>query len=131
MKFDPTITLAVVVSIATIISPVLTTLINNRFHLALKRLELQRHKITICEEYLASLGAYLAEGEFNLFSEYRQKLSIALIYADVFSSKLMLETNSYLTCREESLENLDKARNMIPKIAESLRKNCFKKRNLK
>lgn len=121
MKFDSTITLAVVVSLATIIAPILTTIINNRYQLKSKKLEEKQHIYSSCEEYISILGAYIEYDDAANLVDYKKKLSIALIYADNKSCELMLKADSYMQQKKFA-----EARSMLPTIATSLRQNTFK-----
>lgn len=74
LKFDLTITIAVIVALASIISPILTALINNRHLLKMKKLELESEKYskysihvrTLFEEFLETYG------KFPLYTNYSQ-----------------------------------------------------------
>lgn len=62
-----TVTISVIVALASVIAPMLTSIINNRYQLKLKKLELEEHgraditlhKREIFERYLQSAGTYI------------------------------------------------------------------------
>ncbi|WP_286356972.1 hypothetical protein, partial [Faecalibaculum rodentium] len=88
MKFDLTITISVVLGLAAVISPMLTTLIDNRYKLKLRRLEIEHEKfmsdnfriIQFMEEYLACLFLLADHDTGELFStiqDYQKALACA------------------------------------------------------
>lgn len=67
MKFNLSITISVIVALVALISPILTTLLNNRYLLKVKKLEVQQKKYeqysshvrTLFEDFLKYYGEYM------------------------------------------------------------------------
>ena len=67
MKFNLSITISAIVALVALISPILTTLLNNRYLLKVKKLEVQQKKYeqysshvrTLFEDFLKYYGEYM------------------------------------------------------------------------
>lgn len=87
-KVDLTITISVIVALAAIISPILTTVINNRYQLKQKRMELKQkkyeqtvlYKRTIFENYLRYLNEVAQHPTDDSISGYAQHYPLAYLY---------------------------------------------------
>lgn len=87
-KVDLTITVSVIVALAAIISPILTTIINNRYQLKQKRMELKQkkyeqtvlYKRTIFENYLRYLNEVAQHPTDDSISGYAQHYPLAYLY---------------------------------------------------
>ena len=87
-KIDLTISISVIVALAAVISPILTAIINNRYQLKLKRMELKQkeyeetimHKRNIFENYLRYLNDVFQHPKAEALSNYAQYYSLAYMY---------------------------------------------------
>lgn len=106
-EFDLTISISVIVALCAIISPILTSIINNQYQLKLKRIELtqQEYKETVLyhrnvyEKYLRYAGRCIYFSDSDALKEYGESYYSALMYAPpdirvdmIEANKLMLET---------------------------------------
>lgn len=88
-KIDISITISVIVALCAIISPILTTIINNRYQMKIKKLETKQHyfednivrKRTIFENYLKAASRCAIYAKIEAISEYGECYIPALIYA--------------------------------------------------
>ena len=88
-KFDLTVTVSVIIALCAIISPILTSLINNRHQLKLKKLELEQQHLektvsyyrSIFEQYLKSCSKHLEDLSVFNHTEYTECYLTALLYA--------------------------------------------------
>ena len=87
-KVDLTITISVVIAVCAIISPVITTLLNNRHLYKMKKhdmkLEAEKssyfYKRGIYEEYLKLAGKCVADANHDSMREYGEIYLLALVY---------------------------------------------------
>lgn len=104
-QIDMTITISVIVALAAIVSPVLTTIINNRYQFKLKKLELKQkeyeqttgYKRNIFENYLKALSQvshYHSEENINAYSEY---YPLAYMYSSEKVQQKMSTVNQFIT----------------------------------
>ena len=121
LKFDLTITVATILSIAAIISPIVTAIINNRYHLKIRRLdseiELRKESAfynrSIYENYLESAFKYLKHHDADAKHEYSECYALALIYFPESLLPQIIEIDSVLRSSHmanafDKLENLSK-----------------------
>ena len=88
-KLDLTITISVILAFAAIISPIATTLLNNRHQLKLKRLELKEKRYAelviyrrqIFENYLRCAGKFSKSANPEESAEYGEAFFLAYLYA--------------------------------------------------
>ena len=67
MKIDSTITLAFLVSLIAFISPIATTILNNRHQAKMKKEEMFiKRKLEVIENYLSNVGKTLGDSRHNL-----------------------------------------------------------------
>lgn len=103
-KIDLTITISVIIAITAIISPILTTLLNNRHQLTIKKIELKQleyersilHKREIFENFLQALSKVAqnpSEENIELFAKY---YPLAYIYVPKPVKKTLAEINLLL-----------------------------------
>lgn len=103
-KIDLTITISVIVALAAIISPIFTTIINNRHQSKLKKMELNQkqfestvlYKRTIFENYLRSAGKCITQANHESFREYGEYYLIALMYAPESINLKMLQAHNFM-----------------------------------
>lgn len=104
-KIDLTITVTVVIAVCAIISPVITTLLNNRHLYKMKKLEMKLesekssrfYKRGIYEEYLKAAGKCVADANSDRMAEYGEIYLLALVY---FPEKLrdeLISINALIT----------------------------------
>lgn len=120
---DLTITISVILALAAVVSPIFTTIINNRYQLKLKKLEMIQtadkessyYKRGVLEEYLKAAGACTTVAVDSDFVEFGKVYPLALLYFPeslqnevVALNKLILTYN-----REEARRALDQ---LAPKI---------------
>lgn len=88
MKFDSTITITVVIAISAIISPIITTLLNNHHLYKMRKLddeaELRKtsyfYKRGIFEDYMRYAGQCIAPATAETLENYGATYALALIY---------------------------------------------------
>ena len=123
-KIDLTISVTVVIAICAIISPILTTLLNNRHIYKMKKLEMKLdsekaslfYKRGIYEQYLKAAGTCVSYANQQLINEYGEIYLLALIY---FPEELQTE----LININDHIVNLswDKARKSLNQFAPKIR----------
>lgn len=104
-KIDLTITISVIVALAAIVSPIFTTIINNRHQSKLKRMELNQkqfestilYKRTIFENYLKYTGRCVKYSDPESLKEYGEYYFLALTYAPDNIGSLMIKINSAIS----------------------------------
>lgn len=87
-KVDITITISVVIAVCAIISPIITTLLNNRHLYKMKKLDMKLeaeksshfYKRGIYEEYLKLAGKCVANANDDSMQEYGEIYLLALVY---------------------------------------------------
>lgn len=103
-NIDPTISLTVVVGLAAVVSPVLTTLLNNIHQIIMKKLEYKQleynrsilHKREIFENFLQALSIVAqnpSKENIELFAKY---YPLTYIYVPKPVQKTLAEINLYL-----------------------------------
>jgi hypothetical protein len=88
-QIDLTVTVSVIIALCAIISPILTAIINNKFQLKLRKLELQQkhfedtvmYKRKIFEGYPKYAGKCVSDVEKGALPEYGEYYLLALMYA--------------------------------------------------
>lgn len=102
MKIDLTITITTILAIAAIISPIATAIINNRYQLKLKRMELEQKHLenttyyirSIFEKYLRYAGKCIHYADGPSRKDYGEYYFLALVYAPDHLAKAMIDINS-------------------------------------
>lgn len=122
------ISLSIAVAVASAISPIVVAILNNRYQLKLKRIELDQqhfertvmHKREIIEEYLRTTGAFLSSPDDATKPAYGEYYFKALLYVPDELRKQMVSmhqhigSNNYLAA-SKTLEEI------IPQLEELLR----------
>lgn len=111
-KIDLTISITVIVAIAAIISPVLTTLLNNNHQLQLKRLELRQeeynrtilYKREIFENFLKGLSQISQSATRESLDLYSEYYPLAYMYLPPDLQKKLSELNPIV--RERDMDKL-------------------------
>lgn len=102
-KVDLTITISVILGAAAILSPIATAIINNRFQMKLRRLDMleARYKENVLyikqvfERYLKCAGKYVNMPSPENLSEFGDAYFTAYLYAPENIRKMMSEINEY------------------------------------
>jgi hypothetical protein len=128
-KIDLTISITVIVAIAAIISPVITTLLNNHYQLKIKKMEMQQkqyedtvlYRRQIIENYLQALSVVMQTCNRINQENYAKYYSVAYLYLPDAIQKEMSEINHliYGIGTNCSLEQLDR---LITDIDKELQK---------
>lgn len=119
-NIDLTISISVIVALCAIISPILTAIINNRYQLKLKRIELsqQEYQDTILyhrnvyENYLKYAGRCIYFSDADAMKEYGEYYYSALMYASSDIQTDMIKANELMLDTK-----LEEASALIEKIA--------------
>lgn len=108
-KFDMTFSIPAIVTLCAILSPMLTAIINNRYQIKLKRMELsqQEHRNStlyyrsIYENYLKYAGRCIYHSDQDALKEYGEFYYSALMYAppdirsDMIAANTLMLENKY------------------------------------
>ena len=113
-KLDPTITLSVIVALCAIISPVLTTWLNNRHQYKMKELEMahanqksfDEHRRKIFDDYLSAAGILARHSRYKNESTFGTTATLAYCYAPPEARTLMEKFELQLSTRPESQEGI-------------------------
>ena len=113
--FDWNATLTGIALVAAIVSPVITTILTNRFQLKLKKLEAVQKKTNVIDEYLkgASLSAYTL-GVEEKFEEYR---ALILLYVSEEHHEKIQQLNRAI----ENTQFSDQTSALLYDVAQALR----------
>lgn len=122
-KLDLSITISVIVALAAIISPIFTTWLNNRHQSKIKKMELdQQHfeqsimyKRSVLENYLKTVGKFLAYNSSDNESEYDSAYLLALMYVTPDIYLEMLEIHKLIS-ELKYPEALNKLEKLTPKL---------------
>lgn len=123
-KIDLTITISVVIAICAIISPVITTLLNNHHALKMKKLEMKLteqekstlYKRGIYENYLRLTSQCIMHPSAQNLADYGNIYPMALIY---FPEELISELNELNT--QIAKHEMNNCREMFDKLAPKIR----------
>nr|WP_300821894.1 hypothetical protein [uncultured Acetatifactor sp.] len=104
-EFDLTISISVIVALCAIISPILTSIINNRYQIKLKCMELSKQEYrdsilyqrNIYENYLKYAGRCIYHADNNAKKDYGEYYYSALMYAPPDIRSDMLEANKLMS----------------------------------
>lgn len=104
-KIDLTITISVVIAVCAIISPIITTLLNNHHVYKMKKLDLKRetekssyfYKRGVYEEYLRSAGKCVANADKESLQEYGKIYLLALVYFPEELRDELITINDYIS----------------------------------
>lgn len=103
-RIDLTVTISVIIALCAIISPTITSIINNRHQLKIKKLELQEkrnentifYQRTIFENYLKYSGECVTYFDSQAFRQYGEYYLVALMYASDDIRDKMIEANAMI-----------------------------------
>ena len=117
-----------VIAIAAILSPILTAIINNAYHLVEKLLELKEQrrqmvadkKRQILEDYLRTIAPYLTTDSQTFKEKYRTAYALALLYVPKDTKEKMIEIDN-LPFENRNLAK-SKLETLIPELEKELKK---------
>lgn len=119
---DITVIVAMIAAISAIVAPVVTALINNRYQLKLRRIEMYEQKrIEVINEYASAVNSYLnhiSTCSGTNFAKYKQTI---FLYAPHSAWSIIEKMNNYIDEKE-----LDKANALLPKLMKELSSVTFK-----
>jgi hypothetical protein len=128
-KVDLTVTISVILGCAAIISPILTSMINNLHNSKIKQLELEQehikntilHQKNIFEKYIRYAGRYIALADQESSKEYEEYYFLSILYASEELRKKMISTHKNI--EEGDWENATiHLEQLIPEIIDLLGK---------
>ncbi len=116
---DLTITVSVIIALCAIISPILTSLINNRHQRQLKKLEIKEqryqetviYKKNIFEKYLKCASRCVIYANEDSLRDYGEHYLIALMYAPEDIQEQMMKTHDMI-----KKHNWDDATNLLEQL---------------
>ncbi len=130
MKVDLTITVTAILGIAAIISPIATAIINNRYQLKIKKLELQQKHLesttyyirSIFENYLRYAGRCIYNSDLDARKDYGEYYFLALSYApeSLSNSFININTAIYQNDYEYAISLLEKLKPEINKLLQTM-----------
>ncbi len=130
MKVDLTITVTAILGIAAIISPIATAIINNRYQLKIKKLELQQKHLesttyyirSIFENYLRYAGRCIYNADLDARKDYGEYYFLALSYApeSLSNSFININTAIYQNDYERAISLLEKLKPEINKLLQTM-----------
>ena len=109
-RIDLTVTISVIIALCAILSPIITSIINNRHQLKIKKLELQEKRCentifyqrTIFENYLKYSGECITSANSEAFRKYGEYYLIALMYVPDDMRNKMIEANTMMKLKDWS-----------------------------
>lgn len=129
MKFDSTITITVVIAISAIISPIITTLLNNHHLYKMRKLddetELRKtsyfYKREIFEDYMRYAGQCVTHATSDALENYGATYALALIYFPDELLDKIIDINASLN-RHQWADALVKLNELSPELRKQLQK---------
>lgn len=129
MKFDSTITITVVIAISAIISPIITTLLNNHHLYKMRKLddetELRKtsyfYKRGIFEDYMRYAGQCVTHATSDALENYGATYALALIYFPDELLDKIIDINAALN-RHQWEDALVKLNELSPELRRQLQK---------
>lgn len=122
-KFDLSITISAIIAIAAVVSPILTTLINNHHQARLRKIELkQKHfeetviyQRKIFENYLRAAGRCAGYNDGKASQDYHESYFLAFMYVPDTFKPQMQEINQYFYRGDLEAANI-KLEQLIPNL---------------
>lgn len=123
-KIDLTVTISVIIALCAIVSPVLTTIINNCHQTKIKKLELKQqeyrntiiHQRDFFENYLKHAGRCIYYADSEALKDYGEHYFSALMYAPDDLKADMIEANQLML-----KDDWDNASVLIEKLTAKIR----------
>lgn len=117
-KIDSTITISVILALVALLSPIITTLINNHHQLKMKRLEIQyQQKQKAVEKYLNSVGKYITLASASIEANYIESKGLIYFHMNRSAWHLIDELDKAITARDTN-----KVNELLPKVCKELSK---------
>lgn len=130
MKIDLTITVTAILGIAAIISPIATAIINNRYQLKIKKIELEQKQLenttyyirSIFENYLKYTGKCISYPDAQSQKDYGEYYFLALSYAPESLIQSMIDINSAIndSSPEKATHLLEQLRPQINELLQTM-----------
>ena len=128
-KVDLTITISVVIAICAIISPVITTILNNHHAYKMKKLDMEKeaekasrfYKRGVYENYLKYTGRCVLYASGDALNQYGEAYALALAYFPPEFERDLIAINNYL-----QNHSYKEATNLFNVLAPELRKTLQK-----
>lgn len=103
-QIDLTVTISVIIALCAIVSPILTTTLNNRHQLKIRMLELKEkqyentvnYQRKIFENYLRYSGKCISRANSEALREYGEYYLVALMYAPDHIKSKMISANELM-----------------------------------
>lgn len=122
-KLDLTITVPAILVITSIIAPIVTTILNNRHQLKLKRLELKEKRYAesvvyqrqLFENYLRCAGKFSKSADTKESAEYGEAFFLAYLYAPSELRPLMESLDTFIVKYDA-----DGASRMLPLVTSAI-----------
>lgn len=105
MKFDLTITVTAILGIAAIVSPIVTSIVNNFYQIKFKKLEIQQKERemttyyirSIFENYLRYSGRCIYNSDADAKKDYGEYYFLALSYSPESLSNSLVQINNAIS----------------------------------
>lgn len=102
LTVDMTVTLSIIVAMCSIVAPVISSVLTNRYNLKLRRLDYAQKQMerqryydqTLYEEYLKSAGRCIGKSDFESMQKYKEAYYLLLAYAPSDIRAAMIEIDS-------------------------------------
>ena len=121
MKFDITAIAAFITAIAAIIAPVITSVINNKYQLKMKKLELYEEKrIESINKYISSICKYINNNSGYTEKEFAEYMQAIYLYSPKSIWKDIDKLNEVI-----SLKNFSEARKLLPSVIQKLSSSVY------
>lgn len=127
---DLTVTISVIIAICAIISPIITTLLNNHHLYKMKKIEMklesekaaQFYKRGVYEDYLNYTGQYIAVRDHDTHLKYASIYPLALIYFPQNLADEVITLNDEITERrwDTAIAHLNELTPVIREILQSM-----------
>lgn len=126
-EIDLSVTISAIIAVAAIISPILTTLINNSHQMKMKKIEMKEkqyertveYQRNILQSYLKASGRCLGCPDDEALKEYHESYFLALMYVSDDVRDKMIVINHYIdTSRYE--RSTSAIESLIPLIEKQL-----------
>lgn len=125
MKFDITAIAALITAIAAIIAPVITSVINNKYQLKMKKLELYEAKrIESINKYVSLICKYINNISGYTEKEFAEYMQAIYLYAPKSVWKDIDKLNEAI-----SSKNFTEARKLLPSVIQKLSPSVYTTKN--
>ncbi len=120
-----TFIMACITTVSAIAAPIITALINNRFQLKLKQLEIyEKKRIEVINRYVSAVSSYVTKPSSSSEDDLFVIMNSVFLYAPPKVWKDISNLNSLI-----NNHNLVKAKELLPKVTQKLSPSVFKLKN--